>query len=60
MKRPAQTFIITRGRRTGEARLSLAGEWGNLPFPDAAAAEAHARALGGAGATIRHETSPRL
>lgn len=45
-------FVITTGRRTPGARLSLVGQWGNLPFADAAAAEAEARRLGGAEATI--------
>lgn len=56
----ARTFIVTTGRHTAEARLSLAGEWGNLPFPDAAAAEARAREIGGARATILRQTSRRL
>lgn len=60
MTRAAQTFIVTTGRRSTEARLSLAGEWGNLPFADAAAAEARAREIGGPGAIIRRETSRRL
>jgi len=48
---PTPLFIITTGRKPG-VRLSLAGQWGNLPFPDTEAAEAEARRLGGAGATI--------
>lgn len=48
----AQRFIITTSRRFGDARLSLAGQWGNLPFPDAAAAEAEARRLGGPDVSI--------
>lgn len=55
MKRPAPTFIITRSRSLDGARLSLAGEWGNLPFPSREAAEAEARRIGGAGAVICHE-----
>lgn len=44
-------FIITTGRTPG-ARLSLAGQWGNIPFPDAAAAEREARRLGATDATL--------
>jgi len=48
-------FIITTSRRDGSTRLSCLGEWGNLPFPSVAHAEAEARRIGGAGATITTE-----
>lgn len=38
-------FIVTTHARLDGARLSCPGHWGNLPFPDAAAAEAEARRL---------------
>lgn len=47
------TFTITTSPKLPGARLSLAGEWGNMPFADASAAEAEARRIGGAAATIR-------
>lgn len=51
--KPAPAFTITTSPRLPGARLSLAGEWGNMPFADASAAEAEARRIGGAAATIR-------
>lgn len=53
----AAAFVITTSRRLPGARLSLAGQWGNVPFPDADAAEAEARRLGGDTAHIRRESA---
>lgn len=49
-------FIVTTGRKTAGARLSLVGQWGNLPFVDAAAAEAEARRLGGDTAVVERRS----
>ena len=48
-------FIITTGPRLDGARLSLAGQWGNRPFPSTDAAEAEALRLGGPRAAISRE-----
>lgn len=52
MTQPA--FIITTGRTPG-ARLSLCGQWGNVPFVTAEAAEVEARRLGAGSGAIRWE-----
>lgn len=52
----APAFIITTGRLPG-ARLSLAGQWGNVPFPSAEDAEREALRLGGAAASITRSRS---
>ena len=51
--KPGTTFTITTSRRDGSVRLSMAGQWGNMPMASADAAEAEAKRLGGAGADIR-------
>ena len=48
-------FIITTSRHADRVRLSCRGEWGNMPLPSVAAAEAEARRIGGADATIAME-----
>ncbi|WP_374139526.1 hypothetical protein [Sphingomonas sp.] len=45
MTQPA--FLITHSPRLPGVRLSMPGQWGNMPFPDAPAAEAEARRIGG-------------
>ena len=49
----AATFTITTSRTLPGARLSLAGQWGNMPFADVETAESEARRIGGPGAVIR-------
>ena len=43
----APAFLITHSPRLPGVRLSMPGQWGNIPFPDAGAAEAEARRIGG-------------
>lgn len=38
-------FILTTHRHLPGVRLSLPGQWGNLPFDNVPAAEAHARTV---------------
>ena len=54
---PAPIFTISTSPRIPGARLSLAGQWGNLPYPDAAAAEAEARRIGGSAAIVRRSAA---
>lgn len=52
---PAPALVITTGRRTPGARLSLPGHWGNRPFDSVEDAEAEARRIGGPAASIKRE-----
>lgn len=47
MSEPALRYIIMPNRQQGGVCLSLCGSWGNLPYPDAAAARAAAEANAG-------------
>jgi len=55
--KPAPVFTVSTSPRLPGARLSLAGQWGNMPFADVSAAEAEARRIGGIAATIRRESA---
>lgn len=43
----ATAFLITHSPRLPGVRLSMPGQWGNMPFPCAQTAEAEARRIGG-------------
>ena len=41
-------YVVTDHRRIDGVTLSLRGQWGNIPYPDDASAEAAARVHAGA------------
>lgn len=52
-------FIVSTSPHLAGARLSLVGQWGNIPFDSIEAAEAEAIRLGASFVTLESGRAPR-